>query len=243
MKRRNCSFRTISSFSSGIFIVSITFLPVSLLLKLLPANSFSLRQSKFRLLTFVTCPSTFGLDSYETTLTGYETTRTDYETTRTGYETARTDHETFRTDYETTRTDYETFRTDYETTWTDYETFRTDYETTRTDYETFRTGYETTRTGYETSGPTTELPDRLRNYHIRATTALLEVTKSQFKACTISSKFKPFPKQALVFTSLQNTSLVKNCGKRRDCLEKFLPFSSKLKLSSANYFSLEESKI
>ena len=50
----------------------------------------------------------------------------------------------------------------------------------------------------------------------------------------------------------------KHCGKRRNCskwaispfptvfsthLEKFLPFSSSLKLSSANSFSLEESKI
>ena len=50
----------------------------------------------------------------------------------------------------------------------------------------------------------------------------------------------------------------KHCGKRRNCslraispfpavfstlLENYLPFSSNLKMSSANYFSLEESKI
>ena len=60
------------------------------------------------------------------------------------------------------------------------------------------------------------------------------------------------------FLHVCNTSLLKHFGKRRNCslraispfpkvlsilLEKFLPFSSNLKLLSANSFSLEESKI
>ena len=64
-------------------------------------------------------------------------------------------------------------------------------------------------------------------------------------------------KQALVFMCLQYMAW-KHCGKRRNCswraispfptvfsthLENFLPFSSNLKLLSANTFSLEESKI
>ena len=65
-----------------------------------------------------------------------------------------------------------------------------------------------------------------------------------------------FPKQALVFTCLQYKSF-ENTGKRRNCwqqavshfptvfstlLDNFLPISSNLKLSPANFFSLEESK-
>ena len=68
----------------------------------------------------------------------------------------------------------------------------------------------------------------------------------------------PFPKQALVFKCVRNKSFENTEGKGEiahneqflhfpQCflplLEKFLPFSSNLKLSSANSFSLEESKI
>ena len=67
----------------------------------------------------------------------------------------------------------------------------------------------------------------------------------------------PFPKQALVFTCLQYKSFENTVGKGEiahneqfllfpvfsNHLENFLPFSSNLKLSSANPFSLEDSKI
>ena len=67
----------------------------------------------------------------------------------------------------------------------------------------------------------------------------------------------PFPKQALVFTCLQYTFFENAVGKGEianteqfllfltvfsTLLEKFLPFLSNLKLSSANSFSLEDSK-
>ena len=67
----------------------------------------------------------------------------------------------------------------------------------------------------------------------------------------------PFPKHALAFKCLQYKSS-ENCGKRRNCssraispfptvfsncLENFQQFSSNSKLSSANSFGLEESKI
>ena len=67
----------------------------------------------------------------------------------------------------------------------------------------------------------------------------------------------PFPKQALVFRNLQYKHFENTVGKGEiaryeqfplfpvfsTLLEKFLPFSSNLKLSSANTFSLERSKI
>ena len=68
----------------------------------------------------------------------------------------------------------------------------------------------------------------------------------------------PFPKQALVFTCLQYKSFKNTAGKGEiarneqfllfpQCFlpvwRAFLPFSTNLKLSSANSFSLEESKI
>ena len=68
--------------------------------------------------------------------------------------------------------------------------------------------------------------------------------------------FKPFPKQALVFKCLQYKYFENTMGKGEiarneqfllfptvfsNCLENFLSFSSNLKLSSANSFSLEES--
>ena len=61
----------------------------------------------------------------------------------------------------------------------------------------------------------------------------------------------PFPKQALVFMCLQYKSFENTVGKEEIAhnilfsthLENFLPFSSNLKLSSANSFNLEESKI
>ena len=71
-------------------------------------------------------------------------------------------------------------------------------------------------------------------------------------------KGKTFPKQALVFMRLQYKYLENTVGKGEiasnkqfllipQCFlpvfETFLPFSLILKLSSANYFSLEESKI
>ena len=70
--------------------------------------------------------------------------------------------------------------------------------------------------------------------------------------------FKPFPKQALVFTCLQYKSFENTVGKEEithneqfllfpQCflliLENFLQFSSNMKLSSAKSFCLEESKI
>ena len=69
---------------------------------------------------------------------------------------------------------------------------------------------------------------------------------------------QPFPKQALVFTCLQYKPLENTVEKGEiapdeqfllfpQCflpvLENFLPFSSNLKLSSANSLRLEESKI
>ena len=74
---------------------------------------------------------------------------------------------------------------------------------------------------------------------------------------TVWSIDLPFPKQALAFMCLQYKSFENNVGKgeiaRNEqfllfpvfsaCLENFLPFASNLKLSSANSFSLEESKI
>ena len=72
------------------------------------------------------------------------------------------------------------------------------------------------------------------------------------------SKCEPFPKQALVFTCLQYMPFENAVGKGEiahneqfllfsQCflpvLKNFLPFSSNLKLLSANSFSLEESKI
>ena len=76
-----------------------------------------------------------------------------------------------------------------------------------------------------------------------------------FPQCFLSHK--PFPKKALVFTCLQYKSFENTVGKGETArnkqfllfpvfsilLENFLPFSSNLKLSSANPFSLEESKI
>ena len=68
----------------------------------------------------------------------------------------------------------------------------------------------------------------------------------------------PFPKQALVLTCLQYKSFENTVGKGEIArneqfllfptvfsthLENFMPFSLNLKLSSANCFSLEESKI
>ena len=70
--------------------------------------------------------------------------------------------------------------------------------------------------------------------------------------------FSPFPKQALVYTCLQYKSFENTVGKgeiaRKEQfllfplvfstrLKNFLPFSSNLKLSSANSFSSKESKI
>ena len=70
--------------------------------------------------------------------------------------------------------------------------------------------------------------------------------------------FLTFPKKALVITGLQYKSFENTVGKGENCsqraispiptmfsahLENFLPFSSKLKFSSANSFSLEECKI
>ena len=66
-----------------------------------------------------------------------------------------------------------------------------------------------------------------------------------------------FPKHALVFTYQHYKSFENTMGKGEIAcnknfsfsysvstgLKKFLPFSSNLKLSSANYLSLEESKI
>ena len=63
---------------------------------------------------------------------------------------------------------------------------------------------------------------------------------------------QPIPKQALVLMCLQYKSFENTWGKREiapfptvfsTSLEKFLPFSSNLNLSSANFFSLEESRI
>ena len=68
---------------------------------------------------------------------------------------------------------------------------------------------------------------------------------------------KPFPKQALVFTCLPKKSFENTVEKGKLArneqfllfpvfsthLENFQPFSSCLKLSTANYFILEESKI
>ena len=69
---------------------------------------------------------------------------------------------------------------------------------------------------------------------------------------------QPSPKQALVFTGLKHKSSENTVGEEEiarnerfllfktvfsTLLENFLPFSSNLKLSSANSFSLEESKI
>ena len=64
--------------------------------------------------------------------------------------------------------------------------------------------------------------------------------------------FNRFPKQAQVFTCLQYKSFENTMRKGEIALfpsvfsthmENFLPFSSNLELSSANSFSLEESKI
>ena len=70
--------------------------------------------------------------------------------------------------------------------------------------------------------------------------------------------FKPFPKQALLFTCLQYKSFENTVGKGEiacngqsllfpqlfsTCLENCLPFSSNLKLLAANSFSLEGNKI
>ena len=63
----------------------------------------------------------------------------------------------------------------------------------------------------------------------------------------------PFPNKQ-VFTCLQHKSFENTVGKEEiaispipslfsTCLDKFLPFSSNLKMSSANYFSLEEHEI
>ena len=69
---------------------------------------------------------------------------------------------------------------------------------------------------------------------------------------------QPFPKQALVFTCLQYKSFENTAGKGEiarnkqfllfpqcflSVLENYLPISKNLKLSSANSFSLEVSKI
>ena len=68
---------------------------------------------------------------------------------------------------------------------------------------------------------------------------------------------RPFPKQAVVFTCLQYKSFENTMGKGEIAhyeqfllfpvfpthLEKFLSFSTNVKLSSANSFSLKESKI
>ena len=70
-------------------------------------------------------------------------------------------------------------------------------------------------------------------------------------------QYKPYPKQALVFKCLLDKSFENTPGEGEiahyeqfllfavfsTCLESFLPFSTNLKLSSANSLSLEESKI
>ena len=57
--------------------------------------------------------------------------------------------------------------------------------------------------------------------------------------------FFPFPKQALIFMCLQYKSLENTVGKGEIAshLVNLQPVSSNLKLSSANPFNLEESKI
>ena len=54
-----------------------------------------------------------------------------------------------------------------------------------------------------------------------------------------------FPKQALVFTCLQYNSFENTVGKGEIARNEpfFLPFLTHLKLSSANAFSLDESKL
>ena len=69
-----------------------------------------------------------------------------------------------------------------------------------------------------------------------------------------ASPIEPLPKQALLFTCLRYKSFENTVGKGEiahnkqfllfpQCFQNFLPFSSKLKLPSANSLSLEESKI
>ena len=79
----------------------------------------------------------------------------------------------------------------------------------------------------------------------------------QLNICHIIFSFNPFPNEPL-FLCVCSTSLVNTGGKRSNCseqvispfpevfstpFEEFLPFSSNIKLSSANSYSLEETKI
>ena len=74
-----------------------------------------------------------------------------------------------------------------------------------------------------------------------------------FFSVLVSMRYS-FPKQPICFMCLQYNVFENTLGKRRNCnslfpnvlftgLENFLPFPSNLKLSSANLFDLEESKI
>ena len=77
------------------------------------------------------------------------------------------------------------------------------------------------------------------------------------KVGIVWKRVKPFPKQALVFTCLQNKSFENTAGKGEMAwyeqilllsvfstpLDNILPLSSNLKLLSANPLNLEESKI
>ena len=93
----------------------------------------------------------------------------------------------------------------------------------------------------------------LENNNARTNTIATELKKIlQNAVVRHEAMHEPFPKQALVFTCLQHKSSENTEEKGAisplptvfsTCLEIFLPFSSNLKLSSANTSSLEEFEI
>ena len=85
---------------------------------------------------------------------------------------------------------------------------------------------------------------------------LMDIVSTWASLCLLL-QIKPFPKQALVFTRLLYMSFENTVGKRdiareeqflffpvfSTLLKNFLPFSSNLRLSSANSFSMDDPKI